>query len=138
MGYTRKDLKEYALEAVINELKDGFSGYYVDLHHEVFNTTYFIIGSLEAKKALTDYGVFDAIDTVGTYMKDAFGEIDADTLTDPEKLINMLWYVVGEEIISEIDENSPTFRENYDNVADDETNAKIVRDLVHTVGLAIS
>lgn len=133
MNYTEKDLKERALSEVIEELKDGFSGYYSDLHYEVFNTTYFIIGTYKAERALEEYGTFDAIGTVSTYMKDNFGEIDADTILDPEKLVNMLYYIIGEGVISDIIDNSPTFRDNYDNVADGEINAKIIEELTRAV-----
>ena len=67
----KKELKmrEEAREAIIEVLRDGYTGYYCDLHHEVFNTDYYIIGTYEAKKALEEYGVFDAIEKVQTYEK---------------------------------------------------------------------
>lgn len=129
MNYTEKELKEYALSEVIEKLKDGFSGYYSDLHNEVFNTSYFIIGTYKAERALEEYGTFAAIETVSTYLSDNFGEIDSDTIRDPEKLVNMLYYIIGEGVISDILNDSSTFEEHYGNVADEETNAKIIEEV---------
>ena len=126
MMYNNKHLsmKEEAVEAIIEALEDGYSGYYCDLHNEVFNTDYYIIGNYEAKEALREYDVFEAIELVQEYEKNNFGEVYTD-LSDPEKLINMVYYIIGEEVISEmyaIEE----FEENWNNLSDDETNEAIV------------
>ena len=94
-------MREEAWERIIECLKDGFEGYYCDLHHEVFNTDYYIIGTYEAKEALIEYDVWDAIEKVQTYEKENFGEIYTDP-SDPEKLVNMLFYVIGEEVLWEM------------------------------------
>ena len=126
MMYNNKhaEMKEQAVEAIIEALEDGYSGYYCDLHNEVFNTDYYIIGTYEAKEALREYDVFDAIELVQTYEKEQFGEIYTD-LSDPEKLINMVYYIIGDEIIGEMYEIE-AFNDNWNNVADDETNAIII------------
>ena len=48
----KKDLemREQAREAIIEALEDGYSGYYWDLHDEVFNTDYYTIWTDEAKR----------------------------------------------------------------------------------------
>ena len=122
-----EEMKQEAIEAIIEALEDGYSGYYCDLHNEVFNTDYYIIGTYEAKEALREYDVFDAIELVQTYEKNNFGEVYTE-LSDPEKLINMVYYVIGEEVISEMYEIE-AFNENWNNVADDETNAAIVEEM---------
>ena len=94
------------------------------MHNEVFNTDYYIIGTYEAKDALREYDVFDAIELVQNYEKDNFGEVYTD-LSDPEKLINMVYYVIGDEIIGEMTEAIEAFEENWNNEADEETNAII-------------
>ena len=119
-----EEMKEEAIEAIIETLENGYSGYYCDLHDEVFNTDYYIIGTYAAKEALREYDVFDAIELVQTYEKEQFGEVYTD-LSDPEKLINMVYYIIGDEVIVEMYEIE-AFNGNWDNVADDETNAKIV------------
>ncbi len=122
-----KAMREEARAAIIEAL-EGYTGYYCDLHNEVFNTDYYIIGTYEAKKALEEYGVFDAIEKVQTYEKDNFGEVYTD-LSDPEKLINMLYYIIGEEVLYELMEGVDAFHDNWNNQADEETNAEILAEL---------
>ena len=129
MMYNKKhqEMKKEAIEAIIEALENGYSGYYCDLHNEVFNTDYYIIGTYQAKEALREYDVFEAIDLVQTYEKDNFGEVYTD-LSDPERLINMVYYIVGDEVICEMNEIAE-FEDNWNNTADDETNAIIVKEL---------
>ena len=119
------EMKQEAIEAVIEALEDGYSGYYCDLHNEVFNTDYYIIGTYRAKEALREYDVFDAIELVQTYEQEQFGEIYTD-LSDPEKLINMVYYIIGDEVIGEMYEIE-AFEDNWNNTADDETNTVIIK-----------
>jgi len=128
MNLKEKTMKEEARERIIECLKDGYTGYYCDLHNEVFNTDYYIIGTYQAEEALKEYGVFEAIEKVQTYEKENFGELYTD-LSDPEKVINMLFYIIGEEVLWEMLEHSETLNENWDNPADEETNAKILEEL---------
>jgi hypothetical protein len=121
-----KSMREEARTAIIKALQDGYTGYYCDLHNEVFNTDYYIIGTDQAKEALGEYGVWDAIEKVQTYEKDNFGEIYTD-LSDPEKLLNMLYYIIGEEVLFEIMDGIETWDENWNNKATDETNAAILK-----------
>ena len=128
MNLKEKTMREEAQTAIIECLKNGYSGYYCDLHHEVFNTDYYIIGTHKAEEALEEYGVWDAIEKVKTYEEDNFGEVYTD-LSDPEKLVNMLFYIIGEEVLWEILERSKTLSNNWDYRADKETNTKILEEL---------
>jgi len=128
MNKKEKAMREQAREAIMEVLKNGYDGYYSDLHNEVFNTGYYIIGTYQAKKALEEYDVFEAIEKVQTYEKDNFGEIYTD-LSDPEKLVNMLYYIIGEEVLYEIMDGVEAWEENWSNQADEETNAKILEEL---------
>jgi len=101
LNEARKNMRKEAIEDIIDVLED-YEGYYCDLHNEVFNTGYYIIGTYEAKQQLEKLGVFEAIEEVQQYEMDNFGEVYTD-LSDPEKLINMLYYIIGEEVISDID-----------------------------------
>ena len=121
-------MREEAREAIIEALRNGYTGYYCDLHHEVFNTDYYIIGTYEAKKALEEYDVWEAIEKVQTYEKDNFGEVYTD-LSDPERLVNMLYYIIGEEVLFEMMEGVDEFHDNWNNRADEETNAAILEAL---------
>ncbi len=118
------EMREQAIADIIERLEDNYFGYYCDLHNEVFNTDWYIIGTYQAKEALREYDVFDAIELVQTYEKEQFGEIYTE-LHNPEKLINMVYYIVGDEIIAEMNEIDE-FSDNWNNSADEETNGKIV------------
>ena len=120
-----KAMREEARAAIIEALKDYYTGYYCDLHHEVFNTDYYIIGTYQAKEALREYDVFEALEKVQTYEKDNFGEVYTDS-SDPEKLINMLYYIIGEEVLYEMMDGIEAWNENWNNQADEETNAAIL------------
>lgn len=123
-----QQMREEAKEAIIERLKDGYNGYYCDLHNEVFNTDYYIIGTYEAKEALKEYDVFEAIEKVQEYEKDNFGEVNTD-LSDPEKLINMLYYIIGEEVLYGIMKDIKEWDDNWNNEATDETNDAILNQL---------
>jgi hypothetical protein len=121
-----QEMREEAREDIIEALREGYSGYYSDLHNEVFNTDYYIIGTHEAKKVLEEYGVFDALEKIQEYEKDTFGEINTD-LSDPEKVVNMLYYIIGEEVLFEMMDGIEAWEENWNNLADEETNAEILK-----------
>ena len=123
-----KEMREEARAAIIEALQDGYSGYYCDLHHEVFNTDYYIIGTYKAKEALREYGIFDAIEKVQAYEKNNFGEIYTD-LSDPEKFLNMLYYIIGEEVLYEMMDGVEVWGENWNNLADEKTNAAILESI---------
>jgi len=91
------EVKEQALDY----LKDNqdMNTYGCDLHHEIFNTDYFCCYTSEAKKYLDSYGIFEAIKEVTEYEKFNFGESTTD-ISNPCKLINMLVYIKGEEILN--------------------------------------
>ncbi len=128
MNKKELEMREEAREAIIEALKDGYDGYYCDLHNEVFNTGYYIIGIYEAKEALREYDVIEALEKVWAYEKDNFGEVYTD-LSDPEKLVNMLYYIIGEEMLNEMMDGIEVWEENWNNIADEETNAEILKQL---------
>ena len=70
-----------------------------DLHHHAFNSDYYIIGTYKAKKWLSDEA-FDIIAIVKEYDESMFGGIYTD-LSNPEKVVNMYTYIVGEQIVAD-------------------------------------
>tara|TARA_R110002167_G_scaffold226303_1_gene431454 strand:- start:1087 stop:1428 length:342 start_codon:yes stop_codon:yes gene_type:complete len=100
--YKENEIKEYFDDFIkesleynpdfINENKD-------DLHHEAFNTDDYIIGRHQAIKWLGE-DVFNIIETIKQYELDNFGEVATD-LSEPEKIVNMYTYIVGEQIVSD-------------------------------------
>ena len=127
-----KAMREEAREAIIEALENNYTGYYCDLHSEVFNYGYYIIGTAQADQAdqaeevLKEFGLFAAIEKVKKYEKYNFGEIYTD-LSDPEKIINMLYYIIGEEVLYEMMDGIRAWEENWNNLADEETNEKILQ-----------
>jgi hypothetical protein len=118
------EMKIEAITDIIEALENGYEGYYCDLHNEVFNTDYYIIGTYQAKEALKEYDVFEAIELVQTYENDQFGEVYTE-LSNPEKLINMLYYIIGDEVIGEMYEIEE-FGDKWNDEADEETNKAII------------
>lgn len=129
MMYNTKheEMKKEAIADIIETLENGYDGYYCDLHNEVFNTDYYIIGTYQAKEILKEYDVFEAIELVQTYEKEQFGEIYTD-LSDPEKLLNMVYYIIGDEVIGDM-QYITEFSDKWNDYADDETNAKIIKEM---------
>ena len=127
MNAKHEEMRREAIADIIETLESGYSGYYCDLHNEVFNTDYYIIGTWQAKEALNEYDVSDAIKTVREYEESNFGEVYTD-VTNPEALVNMLYYIIGEEVIGEMCDIE-AFDDNWNAYADEETNAAIVSEL---------
>ena len=71
-----------------------------ELHHELFNTDYYIIGTHKAKEWLKEHNIcaFDVCEYIKGYEIDNFGECYTD-LSSSERVVNMLTYIVGEELI---------------------------------------
>ena len=71
-----------------------------DLHHEIFNTDYYIVGRYQAKQWLGS-DAFDCIYEIQEYENNHFGQVTTD-LSDPEKVVNMYVYVIGYEILEDV------------------------------------
>jgi len=121
----RQEMKESAKAAIIEELEYGYTGYYCDLHDVLFNTDY-IIGTYRARQLLNEYGVWEALEEIRTYEKTRFGQVYTD-LSNPEQVANMLYYIIGEEVLNELMDGIDEFCDNWHNLADEETNARILK-----------
>lgn len=110
-----QETRELFLSIIIDELdhncllSETISDRYGDLnelHSKCFNEDYFIVGYYEANKFIEENfaSTFEAIDIVKQYEIDNFGEFK--TSIDSESICNMLAYIIGEEIIYELNEDS--------------------------------
>ena len=102
------EIKEYFddfLTENLDYLKENNKYWREELHHEAFNTDYYIIGTYKAEKWLEDQ-VFDVIHTIQDYEMSNFGEVNTD-LSEPERVVNMYAYIVGEEIVNDWLEANP-------------------------------
>ena len=97
--YKYNEIKSY-FDDYINNLTDKEIRENIDdLHHDVFNTDYYIIGTYAAKQWLGDQ-VFDIIEIIKDYEQSNFGQIHTD-FSSPEAVVNMYVYIVGEEIVQD-------------------------------------
>jgi hypothetical protein len=91
---------EEVRQDILDKLDNGYVDIYAcDLHHELCNTDYFIIGTYKAKEFL-GAETFEIIQMIKEYEQNNFGEVSTD-LSEPEKVANMFAYIVGEEILNE-------------------------------------
>ena len=95
MNQLKQDVASY----MISQLEDqvGLDNDVSDLHHYLLNEDYFIIGTYKAKQWLGSE-VFDVIETIREYEQSNFGQVSTD-FSDPEKVANMIAYILGEEIL---------------------------------------
>ena len=98
MNYKKNEIKQYFNDCLEDYDKETLEELIQDseLHNEIFNTDYYIIGTYKAKQWLSDK-VFDVIEFIKEYEQDNFGEWYTD-LSNPEKVVNMYVYIIGEEI----------------------------------------
>lgn len=122
-----------AIEAITETIENGVD-YMEDLHHYAFNEDYYIIGTHEAKKALNEYDVFEAFEIIKEYEQDNFGEITTD-FSSPEKVANMLWYIVGEEVVNLFNEKLFEYHkiDSYDLDMNDENDVEIALKVLKSI-----
>lgn len=123
-----KQIAQHGLDNLMNN--DNVQG--CNLHHQLYNMDYFIIGTYQAKQFLNKFEVFKAIDIVTQYEKDQFGEITTE-ISSPEKLVNMLAYVIGEELLQEC----PTLQAAWDDVLTHDDIKAINKELKQAVNKVI-
>ena len=110
----------------IDYIKDNEPTCYgCDLHSEIFNSDYYIIGRYQAEQWLVKHiGVFNAIGEIKEYEESNFGEVNTD-LSESEKVVNMIVYIAGEEILS----NIKSLSDNCNNRLDEEACKLIIEEL---------
>ena len=99
MDYKKEEIKEYFDDFINDQNAEWIEDNKDDLHHHAFNTDYYIIGTYQAKQWLGDMA-FNVINFIKDYEQDNFGEVHTD-LSDPEKVVNMYAYIIGEEIVAD-------------------------------------
>ena len=132
--YYCKDLNcagmiEEAKAAIIEALTDGeYGGYYCDLHNCLFNEDYHYCYTSEAEDDLNAIGVFNAISVIVKYETEEFGVVNTD-FTNPCNVANMLYYIVGEEVMSDMFDGCELWEDVCFSCgeADEETNKALVQ-----------
>ena len=101
-----QEVKEY-FQDWIKENTNNLDNYdsnnddWTDVHHNAFNTDYYIIGRYKAKKWLGEEA-FNVIGIIKDYEEFNFGKLTTD-ISEPEKVVNMYVYILGEEIVAKWD-----------------------------------
>ena len=100
MNYKYNEIKEYFNDYIKeNDSALNDNDFIDELHHHVFNTDYYIIGTYQASQWLGDE-TFNIINFIKEYENDNFGEVYTD-FSNPENIVNMYVYIIGESIVSE-------------------------------------
>lgn len=120
-------IKLDALEAIKEALEDGYTESWDDFHNEVFNMSYYVDSD---KEAMTHFrnadDVFWAISKIRQYENDMYSEYYTD-YTSPMKLVNMLFYIAGDEIFY-------NEMESWDVINDETDDDVIAEELLKRVG----
>ena len=69
------------------------------MHNEIFNTDYVVIGCYQARQEIASH-IDDLFCCLEQY-QDEFGEIYRD-IADVERVLNLMFYMCGQEIFSDI------------------------------------
>ena len=120
---TQQELKSLIIDAINdNRLNDKPVS---EMHNEVFNTDYFIIGRFEAEKWLINNGgIFNAIEIIKDYELDNFGTVNTD-FSEAEHVCNMYVYILGEELINGL----KFIQDNWDNDLSEELKEALLDEL---------
>ena len=108
---TRNELKAQAKWAIIEKLEEGYDGYLCDLHNEVFNTEMYETNTAKATRILDGLGSYSVVAETVKYEQGIFGQTSVEKYSDPCLVLSMLWYMVGQEALSELAEDVPEFDE---------------------------
>ena len=98
--HIEKDIINYLL----NEIEHQIGEHKEDLHHNIYNTDYFIIGHYQAEKWLEDNEIstFEAVKYCNDQEKTNFGEVQT-TFDNAETLVNNYAYWKGYELINSLE-----------------------------------
>ena len=97
--HLKEQYEEEIRDYILNNIDYYLGTESEDLHHNLFNTDYYIIGIYEAKKWCKN-NVFQIINTIKEYEQDNFGEVTTD-FSSSESVVNMFVYILGEHILSD-------------------------------------
>jgi hypothetical protein len=110
---------------VVENIKDYVGIPVCEIHHNLFNQDYWVIGYYNAEQEILKNGsVFDAISKIKEYEEFNFGEVYTD-LSSSERVCNMLVYILGEECLNECE----AVKNNWDDNLTDEIAEQIINEL---------
>tara|TARA_R110001632_G_scaffold129143_1_gene243206 strand:- start:53 stop:439 length:387 start_codon:yes stop_codon:yes gene_type:complete len=122
MNYKYNEIKEYFNDYIKeNDSALNDNDFIDELHHHVFNSDYYIIGTYKATQWLGSE-TFNIINFIKEYENDNFGEVYTD-FSNPENIVNMYVYIIGESIVSEY-KDSDLYIQAKIEIQDSTSNAK--------------
>lgn len=97
----KTELKEYIKQSIQDYTIYDFE--HDDLHHYIFNEDYYIIGYYKAEQWLKKHNIsiFEGISFVQDYERENFGNDTVRNYDNAETLVNMIVYIIGEELIQQ-------------------------------------
>ena len=90
-----------------------------DLHASLYNETQHYIYYANAKEAAAEIDVWECIGAVQKYEQDQFGEVYTP-LSDACRVVNMVVYIMGYELMQSIYEGTEYFDEKWDEQLSDD------------------
>ena len=99
MDYKKEEITERFTDFINEQNQEWIESNLDDLHHEAFNTDYYLTGRYQCKQWLGDMA-FDVINHIKEYEQFNFGEVSTD-FSEPERVVNMYTYIIGEEVVHE-------------------------------------
>jgi len=97
--YKYDEIRQHFIDFIVDQDSEWVEANKEDIHHHAFNTDYYIIGTYQAKQWCGDH-VFEIIEIIKDYEESNFGEV-LTIISDPEKVVNMYTYIVGEQVVYE-------------------------------------
>lgn len=102
----KNSVKVELAEHVLDRINDGVidDSNRDDWHFHCFNEDYYVIGYYEASQWLKRHNIdtFEAVGICQDYEKNNFGKMTG-SYDNPEKTVNILTYIYGEELLNNID-----------------------------------
>lgn len=119
-----ESLRKEARDYVVESLRD-YEGWTSDFHNRVFNSDSYEYCTNKANKKLNELGIYDAIQKVVEYEQENFGMVKTD-FSDPCNILNMLWYIIGEEELYDMFEDCQEWDEYWSEDITDEARLSIL------------
>lgn len=121
-----ESMRTEAREAIINCLKEGYTGYYCDLHNKVFNMENYTDSEEESREILDEIDPYYAIGMNVKYETENFGVVSYEKYSNPIWVLSMVWYIIGEEELWKMFENCEIWDDLYNEIATKETEEKLI------------
>lgn len=111
---------EVVKSALLDNLTDLDAPYACDIHHHLYNENEHFIYYAEAGKAADELSVWECVGVVQKYEQVYFGSIYT-SLSNPCDVVNMVIYIMGQELLHQIFEDTKYFTKKWnDRLTDDE------------------